>query len=90
MGTRSSLVNELEERNSELAKEILLSESAIYEAQKEMADLGNDLLDHPSILHYINTLRLLIERIEKRNDLYKTEIFDNELRIQKLKKDGKN
>jgi hypothetical protein len=90
MSKRSSLVNELEERNSELAKEILLNESAIYEAQKEMADLDNDLLDHPSILNYINTLRLLIERIEKRNDLYKTEIFDNELRIQKLKKDGKN
>jgi hypothetical protein len=87
---RSNLVNELEERNSELAKEILLNESAIYEAQKEMADLDNDLLDHPSILNYINTLRLLIERIEKRNDLYKTEIFDNELRIQKLKKDGKD
>ncbi len=90
MSKRSNLVNELEERNSELAKEILLNESAIYEAQKEMADLDNDLLDHPSILNYINTLRLLIERIEKRNDLYKTEIFDNELRIQKLKKDGKN
>jgi hypothetical protein len=67
-----------------------LNESAIYEAQKEIADLDNDLLDHPSILNYINTLRLLIERIEKRNDLYKTEIFDNELRIQKLKRHGKD
>jgi hypothetical protein len=87
---RKELVLQLEEGNSELAKEILLNESAIYEAQKEMADLDNDLLDHPSILNYINTLRLLIERIEKRNDLYKTEIFDNELRIQKLKRHGKD
>ncbi len=84
---KKRLVEQLEERNSELAKEILLNESAVYEAEKEINKIDTDLLDHPSIQNHVNSLKLLIERIEVKNGLYKKEIFENDIRIKKLSHD---
>lgn len=78
-------IRELESRNSELAKEILLNESAIFETEKEISEIDQDLLGHISIQHQINNLRLLIERIKNKNELYKKEIYSNDLEIKKLK-----
>lgn len=85
MNSKERRIKELESRNSELAKEILLNESSIYESEKEISELDKDLLGHPSIQQYINNLRLLIERIKNKNDLYKQEIYKNNLEIKKLK-----
>lgn len=74
----------LESRNSELAKEILLNESAIYEAEKEISNLDMDLIEHPKILEYVNQLKFLIGRLTEKNNFYKTEIFQNDLEIKKL------
>jgi hypothetical protein len=47
-------IAELEDRNSELAKEVLLNESAIYEAETEIENLDTDLIRHPRIQQYVN------------------------------------
>jgi hypothetical protein len=85
MNDKEKRIKELESRNSELAKEILLNESAIFETEKEISELDQDLLGHPSIQQQINNLRLLIERIKNKNELYKNEIYSNDLEIKKLK-----
>lgn len=56
MSSRDKQIKELEERNGELAKEILLNESAVFETLKEIADLDSDILDHPKIQQYVNHL----------------------------------
>jgi predicted RNase H-like nuclease (RuvC/YqgF family) len=81
-------IEALEERNSELAKEILLNEAAIYEAEKEINRIDTDIIDHPTIQNYINTLKMLIERLETKNTVYKNEIFENDVRIKKLSYDN--
>lgn len=75
----------LEERNSELAKEILLNEAAVYEAEREIRSVEAALLTDVDIQKHIHNLSFLIERIELRNRLYREEIFENNLRINKLK-----
>jgi hypothetical protein len=75
----------LEERNSELAKEILLNEAAVYEAEREIRIVEAELLTDVDIQKHIHNLSFLIERIELRNRLYREEIFENNLRINKLK-----
>jgi len=81
---KKKLIAQLEERNSELAKEILLNESAVYEAENEINKVDTDLIDHPLIQVHINSLKLLIERIEIKNALYKREIFENDIRIKNI------
>jgi hypothetical protein len=85
MTGRERQIQKIEERTGELAKEILLNESAIYETEKEIGKIEEDILDHPLILNYIQSLKILIERITKKNELYKAEIFENELKIKQLK-----
>ena len=75
----------LEERNSELAKEILLNEAAVYEAEREIRSVEAELLTDVDSQKHIHNLSFLIERIELRNRLYREEIFENNLRINKLK-----
>lgn len=75
----------LEERNSKLAKEILLNEAAVYEAEREIRSVEAELLTDVDIQKHIHNLSFLIERIELRNRLYREEIFENNLRINKLK-----
>ncbi len=90
MAGHEQQIQQIEERNSELAKEILLNESATYETEKEIGKIDEDILDHPVILNYIQSLKILIERITKKNELYKAEIFENELKIKQLKGDDKD
>lgn len=90
MAGRERQIQKIEERIGELAKEILLNESAIYETEKEIGKIDEDILDHSIILNYIQSLKILIERITKRNELYKSEIFENELKIKHLKGDDKD
>jgi flagellar biosynthesis/type III secretory pathway chaperone len=90
MSEREPQIQQIEERNSELAKEILLNESATYETEKEIAKIEEDILDHPVILNYIQSLKILIERISKKNEIYKAEIFENELKIRQIRGDDKN
>jgi len=85
MKDKEKRIKELESRNSELAKEILLNESAIFETENEISELDQDLLGHTAIQQQINNLRLLIERIKNKNELYKNEIYSNDLEIKKLK-----
>jgi hypothetical protein len=87
MNDKEQRVKELEDRNGELAKEILLNESAVYQAESEVNNLDTDLIGHPKIQQYINQLKLLIERLKTKNKVYKQEIFENELVIKKLKED---
>jgi len=46
---RKKRIDELEERNSELAKEILLNESAVYHVEKEIKAIDADISDHEHI-----------------------------------------
>lgn len=85
MNEKDNRIQELEERNGELAKEILLNESAVYQAETEVNNLDTDLMGHPKIQQYVNQLKLLIERLKARNEAYKQEIFENELVIKRLK-----
>jgi len=78
-------ITELESRNSELAKEILLNESAIYEAQSELNHVDPDIINHENIQSYFKHVELLIERLEAKNYLYKKEIYQNDLEIKRLK-----
>ena len=87
MDDKEKRIAELEDRNSELAKEILLNESAVYEAETEIENLDTDLIGHPRIQQYVNQLNLLVKRLRTKNNRYKKEIFQNELEIKKLKKD---
>jgi hypothetical protein len=41
--SKGTLIRIIEEQNGELAKEILLNESAIYEAEKEIQKLSTEL-----------------------------------------------
>jgi hypothetical protein len=84
--SKGTLIRIIEDQNSELAKEILLNESAIYEAEKEIQKLHIDLLVHPRISTRVQALKIAIERIVKENDLYKSVIFENEIKIKNLKK----
>ncbi len=86
MSNRSE-IEKLENNNAELAKEILLNEAAIFESEKEMSEIETQLLEHPKIQQYMNNLRLLVERIKLKNQLYKDEIFQNDLEIAKLRKE---
>ncbi len=85
--SNKSEIEKLENNNAELAKEILLNEAAIFESEKEMSEIETQLLEHPKIQQYINNLRLLVERIKLKNQLYKEEIFQNDLEIAKLRKE---
>jgi len=78
-------IAELEDKNSELAKEILLNESAVYETETQIDNLDTDLIRHPRIQQYISQLNLLIKRIKTKNNRYKKEIFQNEFEIKKLR-----
>jgi hypothetical protein len=78
-------ITELESRNSELAKEILLNESAIYEALSELNHVDPDIINHEKIRRYFKHVELLIERLEAKNYLYKKEIYQNDLEIKRLK-----
>ena len=71
----------LEERNGELAKEILLNETAIYETEKELAGIDDDLLSHPRMQRYIAELKSLITQILSKSEVYKREIYENELEL---------
>ena len=77
-------IDYLEERNSELAKEILLNEVAIYEVEKEFSKLKGFLTDSTTVQKQIGQAKLLIEIIEAKNLIYKNEIFENEVRIKNL------
>ncbi|MEQ8881679.1 MAG: hypothetical protein RLQ12_18685 [Cyclobacteriaceae bacterium] len=85
--SNKSEIEKLENNNAELAKEILLNEAAIYETEKEMSEIETQLLEHPKIQQYVNNLRLLVDRIKLKNQLYKNEIFQNDLEIAKLRKE---
>jgi len=87
MDDKEKRIAELEDRNSELAKEILLNESAVYEVETEIENLDTDLIGHPRIQQYVNQLNLLVKRLKTKNNRYKKEIFHNELEIKKLKED---
>jgi len=87
MDDKEKRISELEDRNSELAKEILLNESAVYEVETEIENLDTDLIGHPRIQQYVNQLSLLVKRLKTKNNRYKKEIFQNELEIKKLKED---
>ena len=80
-------IRKLEDRNAELAKEILLNETAIYETKKELDNLDKELFEHPKIQQYVNNLKRLVDRINRKNNVYKKEIYENELEIIKLKKE---
>jgi hypothetical protein len=67
-----------------------LNESATYEIEKEIGKIEEDILDHPVILNYIQSLKLLIERISKKKEIYKAEIFENELKIRQIRGDDKS
>ncbi|MEQ8553818.1 MAG: hypothetical protein RIC06_03840 [Cyclobacteriaceae bacterium] len=77
--SNKSEIEKLENNNAELAKEILLNEAAIYETEKEMSEIETQLLEHPKIQQYVNNLRLLVDRIKLKNQLYKNERFQNDL-----------
>ncbi len=89
MTGRERQIQQIEERIGELAKEILLNESAVYETEKEIGKIDEDILDHSVIINYVQSLKILIEKITKKNELYKVEIFENELKIKQLKGDDK-
>jgi uncharacterized protein YigA (DUF484 family) len=89
MSSQRHQIEELEQKNSELAKEILLNESAIYEAEREIANLDEDLLDHPVIADYIQRLNEHIAVISEKNRTYKVEIFKNNFEIKRLEDYGK-
>lgn len=80
-------IKQLEDLNSSLAKEILLNESAVYEVEKELQSLDSDLFHHPAIQPQIDELRALILRLTNKNEVYKQEIYENDLEITKLKKE---
>lgn len=88
MNEKENRIKKLEDRNGELAKEILLNESAVYQTEIEINNLDIDLIGHPKIQQYVNQLKLLVERLKAKNKLYKQEIFKNELVIKKLREDG--
>lgn len=81
---KAKIIEMLEERNSELAKEILLNEAAVYEAEKELNKIDSDLLNSQLVQNHIRSLKFWIERIETRNTIYKKEIFENDLHIKRL------
>lgn len=87
MSSKKRRINQLEDRNSELAKEILLNEAAIYQSEKEIDNIDADIIDHEHIQKYISQIRVLVERLTNKNEIYKKEIFENELLIKKLKED---
>jgi hypothetical protein len=77
-------INELLDRNSELAKEILLNESLVYEAETEIDSIDKDIMGHSTIQQYLGQVTQLVERLKAKNNLYKKEIFKNDLEIKKL------
>lgn len=85
MSTKKEKIEALENRNAELSKEILLNEVAIYEAEKELNHLDEDIIEHEKIQAYIQQMTFLIDRLNAQNRLYKVEIFENNYEIKKLK-----
>lgn len=49
--------------------------------------MDTDIIDHPTMQNYVNTLKMLIDRMETKNTSYKSEIFENDLRIKNLSYD---
>ena len=84
MSDSQKRVIELEERNSEHAKEILLNEVAIDEARREIAAIDEDIIDHPSIADYCQQLYLLIDRLEQQNNRHRVGVFKNNWEIKRL------
>ncbi len=84
MTEKEKKIRELEDQNAEWAKEILLNETAIYETEKELSSIDTELLSDQRIQSNIQFLRLLIERIESKNEIYKEIIYNNDLEINRL------
>ena len=84
MSDRQKRIDELEDRNSEHAKEILLNEVAIDEARRDIAAIDEDIIDHPSITDYCQHLCLLIDRLEQQNNTYRVDVFKNNWEIKRL------
>lgn len=85
MNSKKEKIESLENRNAELSKEILLNEVAIYEAEKELNNIDEDIIEHDKIQGYIKQMTLLVERLNSQNRGYKVEIFENNYEIKKLK-----
>lgn len=82
---RQKQIDDLEERNLELAKEILLNESAIFYVEKEIQKLEKEIVGHEHFAQRLEEIRKVILRMEKENEVYKSEIIQNDLKIKALK-----
>jgi len=83
--SRQSQIDELEERNLELAKEILLNESAIFHVDKEIKKLEKEIIEHEHFAQRLEEIRKAMSKLEKANEVYKSEIIQNDLKIKSLK-----
>lgn len=79
----TGLVKALEERNSELAKEILLNKSAIDEAQRKVNSIDPDLLSAQEIFTPFKQYFSWLRALRNGNCVYRRKIFKYLLRIQK-------
>ena len=55
--------------------------------EKEIKGIDAYIADHEHIQNYIGQIEKLIANLIRKNELYKREIFENELEIRKLKDD---
>ncbi|TAE39309.1 MAG: hypothetical protein EAZ70_07205 [Runella slithyformis] len=90
MTERERLIAHLEDENSELAKEVLLNESAIYEAERLLKTIDTDLINHPVFQDYTENIKASIEKIESENRQYRVQIYKNNFEIKYLNEDGES
>ncbi len=83
MSTRDR-IKELQEQNSELFKEVLLNETAIDDAKRILTSIDIDFVGHPVIKKQALQIQTLIKSISWKNEIYKHDIYKNELEITKL------
>ena len=86
----SNQIKVLEEKNTELSKEILLNETAVYEVEKKFLNIDKDIIEHPEIQAYVNSLQDLLRKIKFKNEIYKKEIYENNIKISNLEEGNEN
>ena len=86
----SNQIKVLEEKNAELSKEILLNETAVYEVEKELLNIDKDIIEHPEIQTYVSSLQGLSGKIKVKNEIYKREIYENNIKISNLEEGNEN
>ena len=89
MEDKNSKIERLENEAAEYAKEILLNEVAIQDAQRMIAEIEAENWETvPEFLEKIEELQAIIRKLHLQNNQYKVEVFKKEFEIKKLNEES--